>query len=41
MTRMDKTQRRVAKTAKLIITEQYEGKRNFEFYIGDVEMFLL
>jgi hypothetical protein len=41
MARMDRTNRKVGKSAKLVITEQYDGKHNFEFYIGDIELFLL
>jgi len=29
------------KTAKIIITEQYNGSENYEFYLGDVELFLV
>lgn len=27
--------------AKIMISEQHEGKQNFEFSIGDIEIFLL
>ena len=28
-------------SAKLVITEQFDSNNNFEFYIGDIELFLL
>ena len=40
--RAEKEKRSVqqGKTAKLIITEQHNGTEKYDFYLGDVELFL-